>query len=122
MPVKVELNEALLSSRMERGRLLAESMIADQIIADCNQFFTPKAEGTLRDSARPQEHAGHMAAVWDTIYAAYQYYGCWPDGSHVIKNHTTPGTTTLWCEAARARYGDDWEIVARNAFIKGAGG
>lgn len=122
MSVTVTLDEAGLSSRLENGRLKAESMVAEQIIADCNQTYVPRQEGTLRDSARPEEHDGHMAAVWDTVYAAYQYYGCWPDGSHVIKNHTTAGTTTLWCEAARGAYGSDWERVAQNAFKEGAGG
>ena len=30
----------------------------------------------------------------DAPYAAYQERGMWPDGTHVIKNHTTPGTQT----------------------------
>lgn len=122
MSVTVDLDEAGLSRRMEQGRKLAESMVCEQILGDCNQAFVPKAEGTLRDNSRPEEHDGHMACVWDTIYAAYQYYGCWPDGSHKIQNHTTPGTTILWVDAARARYGSDWEKVCRNAFIRAAGG
>lgn len=121
MSVTVKLDEAGLAARFDRGRLRAESMVCEQIIADSNQQFTPKQEGTLRDSARPQEKDGHMAAVWDTVYAAYQYYGCWPDGSHQIKNHTTAGTTIMWCEAARGQYGKDWEKVAQNAFKEGAG-
>lgn len=121
MSVTVKLDEMGLQSRFEQGRLTAESMVCEQIIADSNQQFTPKQEGTLRDSARPQEHGGHMAAVWDTVYAAYQYYGCWPDGSHVIKNHTTAGTTTQWVETARGQYEKDWAQVAQNAFVKGAG-
>ena len=121
MSVMVKLDEAGLAARFEQGRLKAESMVCEQIIADCNQQFTPKQEGTLRDSARPQEHDGHMAAVWDTVYAAYQYYGCWPDGSHVIRNHTTPDTHTQWAEVAKQRHGKRWAEIARKAHAEGAG-
>jgi len=29
-------------------------------------------------------------------YARYQYYGVREDGSHAVKNYTTPGTGTYW--------------------------
>ena len=46
----------------------------------------------------------------------------WPDGTHEIKKHTTAGTTILWGEEARKKYGKDWLTVAKNAFKKALGG
>ena len=66
---------------------------------------------------------GDYAATWNTVYDAYQYYGCWPDGSHVVQQHDTsvnPEASTQWAEKARERYGDDWDIVAQREFVKGA--
>lgn len=113
MPVKVNLNESALRSRLGDDKKLAEKMVAEQILNDCEPFV-PKQEGYLRDSKDIRQTDG-TEVVWDTPYAAYQYYGCWPDGSHVISEHTTPGTTTHWVEEAKLRYGRDWETVAQNA-------
>jgi hypothetical protein len=57
------------------------------------------------------------------VYAAYQYYGCWPDGTHVVQNHDTSKNaraTTMWAEAAKNEYGQSWEKVAQREFVKGA--
>lgn len=34
--------------------------------------------------------------VYEMPYARYQYYGMREDGSHVVKNYTTPGTGPYW--------------------------
>ena len=36
------------------------------------------------------------AIIYEMPYARYQYYGVREDGTHQIKKHTTPGTTTYW--------------------------
>lgn len=121
--VHVELDEAHLAARFERGKAAAGPAVCEQILSDCNQYSVPDdGEHTLKDSGRVEQMGDDFAVTWNTVYAAYQYYGCWPDGSHRITKHTTPGTDILWCEKAKARYGKDWETVARNAFKEGAGG
>lgn len=124
--VKVELDRAHLSARFQRGKDHAGPFIAEQILQDCNQYSVPDdGEHTLKDSGRVEKLEDDYAATWNTVYAAYQFYGCWPDGSHQIHNHTqgyTQNPSIQWTEAARAQYGADWEIVAQREFIKGAGG
>lgn len=124
--VKVELDRAQLSARFQRGKDHAGPFIAEQILQDCNQYSVPDdGEHTLKDSGRVEKLEDDYAATWNTVYAAYQFYGCWPDGSHQIHNHTqgyTQNPSIQWTEAARAQYGADWEIVAQREFIKGAGG
>ena len=34
--------------------------------------------------------------IYEVPYASYQYYGMREDGSHQVKNYTTPGTGTYW--------------------------
>lgn len=54
--------------------------------------------GTLRRSGRVEKLglSKYQVVYGSGIapYAAYQERGMWPDGTHVIKNHTTPGTQT----------------------------
>lgn len=120
----VKLDRAHLMARMKNGKQRAGAALAMQILDDCRPF-TPHDQGTLEDSARIEQNGDDFAVTWNTVYAAYQYYGCWPDGSHVIRNHDTSinaQATTQWVEAAKRMYGDDWEIVARREHTAGAGG
>ena len=123
--VTVTLDRAHLAARFRAGAERAGEVLAQQIIDDCNNGFTPFDQGTLISSARPEKVDDSWAATWNTVYAAYQYYGCWPDGSHQITHHDrskNASATTQWCEAARQRYGAAWEQVAQKEFVKGAGG
>lgn len=117
MPVRVNINHAALAAKFEADKKRVAMAVAEQILGDCRPFV-PQQEGILQSSGNIRAAADGAEVYWDTPYAAYQYYGCWPDGSHVIRNHTTPGTTTMWCEEARRRYESDWTIVANNA-LKG---
>ena len=120
--VTVKLDRAHLAARMARGKAHAGPILAQQILDDCRPF-TPHDQGTLEDSGRPEQIGEDWAATWNTVYAAYQYYGCWPDGSHVIRNHDTSinaQATTQWAEHAKKQYGNDWQRVAQNEFVWGA--
>lgn len=121
--VSVTLDRAHLRARLDAGKERCGEKVAQQIVSDCNGAFIPFDQGTLKDSGRPEKIEGDWAATWNTVYAAYQYYGCWPDGTHQIRNHDrtkNAQATTQWCEAARKQYGEDWLQVARREFIKGA--
>lgn len=122
--VTVKLDRAHLTARFARGKAHAGPILAQQILDD-SRPFTPHDQGMLEDSGRPEQIGNDWAATWNTVYAAYQYYGCWPDGSHVIRNHDTSinaQATTQWPEHARQQYGDDWNIVMQREFVRGAGG
>lgn len=124
MPVRVTLDRAHLAARMRKGKEHCGPLLAEQILGD-SRPFTPHAEGTLEDSARVEKIDEDYAVTYNTVYAAYQWYGCWPDGSHVIRHHNTDinsNATTQWIEAAKKQYGKDWNIVAQREFVKGANG
>lgn len=120
--VTVKLDRAHLAARMRAGKDHAGPILAQQILDDCRPF-TPHDQGTLEDSGRVEQIGDDYAATWNTVYAAYQYYGCWPDGSHVIRNHNTSinaQATTQWAEAARAKYGKDWATVMAREHARGS--
>lgn len=120
--ITVKLDRAHLTARMQRGKDIAAAALAEQILSDCRPF-TPHDQGGLESSGRVEKIDGDHAVTWNTVYAAYQYYGCWPDGSHVVKNHDVsinPQATTQWAEAAHDMYGKDWEKLIQKAHVKGA--
>lgn len=120
--VSVSLDRAHLAARFQRGKDHCGPILAQQILDD-SRPFTPHDQGTLEDSGRVEKIDEDYAATWNTVYAAYQYYGCWPDGSHVVQQHDTsvnPEASTQWAEKARERYGADWDTVAQREFVKGA--
>jgi len=122
MAVKVNLDRAHLAARMQKGKERCGPFLAEQILGD-SRPYTPHAEGTLEDSARVEKIGDDYAVTYNTVYAAYQWYGCWPDGSHVIQNHNTDVNslaTTQWIEAAKKQYGRDWHKVAQREFVRGA--
>ena len=120
--VKVTLDRAHLAARMRAGKDHAGPILAQHVI-DGSRPFTPHDQGILEASARPEKIGEDWAATWDTDYAAYQYYGCWPDGTHRITKHDTSNNaeaSTHWAEHAADRYRKDWEIVAQREFVRGS--
>lgn len=92
----------------------ALQMLGEQVRADSDQFV-PRLTGDLRTYISFEAGAKKVGLVYESKYAAYQWYG------NGMKNYTTPGTGAEWCEKARNVYGADWEKVLANAIFKGAG-
>lgn len=116
MSSKVIFDVAKVAGKIHKGSRLAEKAIADQIIADCRQFVPDDGEHILRDSARVETNGTGTQVTYNTPYAAYQYYGCFPDGSRQIKHHTTAGTVTQWLEHGKTLFNQKWLRVGQNAF------
>lgn len=116
----VKTNKAQWRMAVHNGSVKAAEMLAEQIHSD-SLSFVPKEENTLRDSFRMEKTADGVDLVWNTPYALYQWYGCWPDGSHVIHDHSTPGTSTKWVDRAKQKCSKIWKKVAENAFREGMG-
>lgn len=54
--------------------------------------YVPMDEGNLRTNVDIQADS----ITYESPYASYQYRGEREDGSHKVKNYTTPGTGTYW--------------------------
>lgn len=121
MGTEFKLERTRLEMRLKAKCANAAYAVAEQIKADCEPLV-PKAAGDLRETASVNRTPDGAELEYNQVYAAYQYYGCWPDGSHKINNssppRTTAGTTTQWIEHARREHQDEWDKVAQNASEK----
>ncbi len=100
--------EAAAPVALERGAEYVRSVAIPKV---------PFIEGSLRSSGGTRhtgsglESAGEVS--FNTVYAAFQEYGSWPDGSHVVKRHTEPGTQTHFLRDAMIEGTDGaLEVVA----------
>ena len=120
--VKVKFDRAHFTARMAAGKNHCGPILAQQILDD-SRPFTPHDQGTLEDSGRVEQIGEDYAATWNTVYAAYQWYGCWPDGSHVVRQHDTSinaKASTQWAEHAKDAHGKEWDEVFRREHARGA--
>lgn len=60
--------------------------------------YTPNSTGNAEQSSQlnTPKIDGECNIVYVESYAGYQYYGMRKDGTHIVKNYTTPGTGPYW--------------------------
>lgn len=84
-------------------------------ITDLAEPNTPKKEGNLRRDTLKQVLGLHGTLKWVKSYASVQERGKRADGTHQIRNYTTPGTGPKFAENAVNKAVEDTNIVARAA-------
>lgn len=125
MAVIVKTDRQKMKSVMDKATDLAKYALAEQMLADAEKFVpysagSVQSAGNLRESGKiVQGEGGALYIVYDTVYALYQWFGVRADGSHKVRNYTTPGTGKQWIETARAQYGERWHDIAQKSFNKG---
>lgn len=112
MNVKVDFDENKVARSFNSGYDRSRRWLKNEVAKDTN-VFTPMLSGDLRESVIPSIGTNDDQLVWSVVYAAYQYYGSWADGTHVIERHTQPGTDILYFERAKAIHKDKWIRVAK---------
>lgn len=125
MAVIVKTDRQKMRRIMGQASDRAMYALAEQMLAD-SERFVPYSAGSIQSAGNLRESGkvvkgenGVFYLVWDTVYALYQWYGVRADGSHKVRNYTTPGTGKQWVEAARAQYGDRWQKIAQKEFNGG---
>ena len=123
MSVIVKTNKAKWISAINNASGKAMYALAEQMLADSEKFVpysggSSQSAGGLRESGHvvQGESTNNFYLVWDLVYALYQWFGIRADGSHQVKNYTTPGTGKQWVEKAREQYGDRWRDIAQKKF------
>lgn len=117
--MKIKTNMAAWKRFIDHAADFSAVAVAEQMMTDCSDLIPDDGEHLLSDSGRieaPQK--GSRDLVWRKVYAGYQYFGIRADGTHKVRNYTTPGTGKLWVEVAQAAKGANWEKVAQKAFAQ----
>ena len=93
MPVIVQHNEEYIRQLTTQRISLANRLIIEDIHRT-SLHNTPMLSSQLRRNVTktvvPETYTGTI--IWKVPYASYQERGSRADGSHVVKNYTTPGT------------------------------
>lgn len=120
LTAKVTTNTGAWKSAVQSAADVAGKALANQMYND-SMAIVPKDQGTLRNVGRVEsgDGPGEYWLVWATVYALYQWFGVRADGTHRIRRHTTPGTSTAWVDKAKEKCAATWQAVAQNAFTKG---
>jgi hypothetical protein len=58
--------------------------------------YVPMSDLPSRGDLRTIVNLQTDSITYEVPYAEYQYYGMRKDGTHVVRNYTTPGTGTYW--------------------------
>ena len=111
--IKINTNSTAVKVKVDQGIKMMKIAVVEQLL-NYSLPFVPKADNTLRDSGFAHSIPEKGLAIWDTPYAKYQWYGMWEDGSHVVKNYTTPGTGTMWADKAAKKYRKELNKTAQN--------
>ena len=119
MAVIVKTNKCAWEKAIKKASEKAISAAITQMYNDSLQYIPDDGEHNLRDKGQFIGTGIEQGIEWDTVYAAYQWYGVWPDGSHVVKEYTTPGTGKMWVEQARVNSDKTWQQVAQDALTEG---
>ena len=122
MSVIVKTDKAKWINAINNASEKACYALAEQMLADSEKFVpysggSSQSAGGLRESGKVEKgESGKFYLVWDTVYALYQWFGTRADGTHPVKNYTTPGTGKQWVEKAKDQYSDRWRDIAQKGF------
>lgn len=58
--------------------------------------YVPRRLGTLGGTLRETVDIQTNSITYESPYASYQYFGERADGTHKVKNYSTPGTGKYW--------------------------
>lgn len=82
-------------------------MLSSDVLKDCNKFCKEDTGALIASSYIHSDlNAGKL--VWQTPYAARQYYEI--QTAHTDKN---PQASWKWCDVAKAAYAGRWQRIAQ---------
>ena len=102
MSVKIKVNELGIEKTIEQSFDSARAVICSQILRDCNEFCKEDT-GMLILSSLIHSKLNEGLLIWQTPYAARQYYEI--QTAHTSPNHNA---SWRWVEVARNRYHERW--------------
>ena len=107
MSVKINIDGDKIHYKIERTIKNGMGMLASQILRDCN-LYCKEDTGMLIASSYIHSDLNNGKLVWQTPYAARQYYEirtAYPD--------VNSNATWRWCEVAKNNHKNDWARQAQ---------
>lgn len=111
MSVRITINENSIRATIDNTWETGLEMLSSQILRDCN-FYCKEDTGMLIMSSLIHSDLKHGRLVWNTPYAARQYYEI-PTAHTDVNNNAT----WRWCEVAKQNHMGDWGRQA-NAIMR----
>ena len=107
MSVKIKINEQSIQATIDSTWKSGLEMLSSQILRDCNEYCK-QDQGYLIMSSYIHSKLDKGLLIWNTPYAARQYYEI--QTANKSPNHNA---TWRWCEVAKARYKERWARQAQ---------
>lgn len=107
MSVKIKINEQGIKATIDNTWSSGLEMLSSQILRDCNEYCKEDT-GMLIMSSLIHSKLKEGLLIWNTPYAARQYYEI--QTANPSPNHNA---TWRWCEVARNRYHERWAKQAQ---------
>lgn len=102
MSVRVNISSIKIAAAIDKNWEAGLEMLSSEILADCNEFCKEDT-GMLIMSSHIHSDLKHGKLVWNTPYAARQYY-------EIRTAHTDVNSraTWRWVDVAKRQYLNEW--------------
>ena len=107
MSVRININDNRIQAKIDAAWESGLEMLSSEILRDCNKYCK-QDQGYLIMSSYIHSDLKHGRLVWQTPYAARQYYEI-----QTAYKDVNPNATWRWCEVARNNYLDKWARQAQ---------
>ena len=102
MSVRIEINENSIRAKIDNTWSNGREMLCSQILQDCN-MYCKEDTGMLILSSLIHSRLKEGLLIWNTPYAARQYYEIPTAYTDVNSN-----ATWRWCEVAKQNHLAEW--------------
>ena len=102
MAVKINIDAHKICVKMDNAWKSGLEMLSSEILKDCN-FYCKEDTGMLILSSFIHSQLKEGKLIWQTPYAARQYYEI--PTAYKDVNHNA---SWRWCEVAKERHGAEW--------------
>jgi hypothetical protein len=102
MSVKININEHAIQVKIDNAWSNGLEMLSSEILRDCNKYCKEDT-GMLIMSSYIHSNLKKGLLIWNTPYAARQYY----EIQTAIKD-VNSNASWRWCEVAKQRYQTQW--------------
>ena len=107
MSVKIIVNEKTIQAKIDNTWKSGLEMLSSQILRDCNRYCKEDT-GMLIMSSYIHSRLDEGLLIWQTPYAARQYYEI-PTAYHDVNGEAS----WRWCEVAKRNHRDRWARQAQ---------